>query len=418
MEQEKQNDISPQENNLVQPLQTFQTDIEKVLQSKELSKKDLAAAEALRGKKGELAAPLIQMSTKAPTAPPPPQTPPAPVEPKSVVLPQKEVHSPLNAMRASADKLVAQEEQATLPKVKAPPMPTPKPQSAVPPIQTFNTDVGEYVKDNKVSAVQVMAAEATRRAEEEKPIVVKSGTSTGVKVVLVCVGLLLLVGAGGALAYTYYTQRTLPAAENPSAPFIAVDEVVPLTILPNESSADILQSLTTTKNTVQLSLGLIAQLAITTGTTSIAAQPFFAATTPRMPASLLRTLGTQYLIGVHSYDVNQPFILLSVDSYEQGYAGMLAWEKTMQQDLAPLFNYAPVNANSSQTQTAPQILSSSFADSIVHNHDTRVVTNSAGSIVFLWTFVNRSTILITTNPGTIDEVLSRQKTAPILTLPQ
>jgi hypothetical protein len=106
-----------------------------------------------------------------------------------------------------------------------------------------------------------------------------------------------------------------------------------------------------------------------------------------------------------------------VDSYEQGYAGMLAWEKTIQQDLSPLFNYSPIRTNSSQAQTAPQILSGSFADSIVHNHDTRVLTNSAGTIVFLWTFVNRTTILITTNPGTVDEVLSRQKIAPVAPLP-
>jgi hypothetical protein len=238
MEQEKSNDTSPQENNLVQPLQTFQTDIEKVLQSNELSKKDLAAAQALRGERAE---PLIQMSTKPPAAPPPP------LEPKTVVLPTQEVHSPLNAMRASADKLVAQEAAATLPKTPAPSLPTPKPQPAVPPIETFKTAVQEYVKDNNVSAVEVMAAEETRRAEQATSVEIRKGSSVGVKILLVVVGLLLFVGAGGALAYTYYTQRALPAVENPSAPFIAVDGVVPLTIPPNASSADILQALTATK---------------------------------------------------------------------------------------------------------------------------------------------------------------------------
>lgn len=395
----------------MQPLQTFQTDIEKVLRTKELSKKDLATAEALRTKKEDL--------TPAPSLKPltPPPVPPV-VEPKSVVLPPKEIHSPLNAVRVSADKLVAQEEQAQLPKVQAPPMPALKPQPAVPPIETFKTDVAEYVRDNKVSTVQVAAAEEARRAQEEKPVVVQRGTSVGTRVALMVVGLLLIAGAGGALTYTYYTQRTLPAAENPTAPFIAVDETVPVILTPNEASGDILQALTSAKNNVKLSLGLVAQLQPSTGTTSIGAQTFFAAAVPHMPASLLRGLGNQYLMGVHSYDVNQPFMLLSVDSYEQGYAGMLAWEKTMQQDLSPLFSYSPVTTASSTTQTAPQVLTSTFADSIVHNHDARVILNNSGNIVFLWTFLNRTTILITTNPNTVDEVLSRQKTAPTLTLPQ
>lgn len=409
MDQENQPNTSHEESSPVQPLQTFQTDIEKVLRTKELSKKDLATAEALRTKKeSSTPAPLLK-----PIAPPTP----AAVEPKSVVLPPKEIHSPLNAVRASADKLVAQEEHAELPKVQAPPMPAPKPQPAVPPIETFKTDVQEYVRDNKVSTVQVAAAEEARRAQDEKPAVQK-GASVGTRVVLLLVGLLLMAGAGGALAYTYYTQRTLPAAENPTAPFIAVDETIPVLLTPSEASGDILQALTSAKNNVRLSLGLVAQLQPSTGTTSIKAQPFFAAAMPHMPASLLRGLGSQYLVGVHAYDVNQPFILLSVDSYEQGYAGMLAWEKTMQQDLSPLFNYAPVTAASSTTPTAPQVLTSTFADAIVHNHDARVLLNTAGNVVFLWTFLNRTTILITTNPSSVDEVLSRQKTAPTLTLPQ
>jgi hypothetical protein len=268
MDQENQPDTSHEESSPVQPLQTFQTDIEKVLRTKELSKKDLATAEALRTKKEDL--------TPAPSLKPltPPPVPPV-VEPKSVVLPPKEIHSPLNAVRVSADKLVAQEEQAQLPKVQAPPMPALKPQPAVPPIETFKTAVAEYVRDNKVSTVQVAAAEEARRAQEEKPVVVQRGTSVGTRVALMVVGLLLIAGAGGALTYTYYTQRTLPAAENPTAPFIAVDETVPVILTPNEASGDILQALTSAKNNVKLSLGLVAQLQPSTGTTSIGAQTFF-----------------------------------------------------------------------------------------------------------------------------------------------
>ncbi len=389
----------------MRPLQTFQRDIEKVLQTTELSKKDLAAAEALRGQKDQ---PIIAT---------PPPTPPPPIEPAGLVLPKTEVHSPLYATRVSAGELFAQESSATLPKKEPPPLPQPKPQPVVPPVETFQSAVQNYVRDNNVSAVQVMAAEQARRAEEAQPVNLAS-PKTSTKTILVAAGLVLLACAAGALGYTYYTQRTLPAAQNPVAPFISVDATMPVSISPQDSANTIMQTLTAAKKEVRLSLGLVAQLTPTSGTTTPGARDFFAQATPNMPALLLRDLQNNFLIGVHSFDINQPFILLSVDSYEQGYAGMLAWEKTMHQDLSPFFDYTPVSAQSTQTQTAPQVLQSAFADAIIHNHDARVLTDSGNTVTFLWTFLNRNTILIATNPGTVDEVISRQKTAPLFGITQ
>ena len=99
---------------------------------------------------------------------------------------------------------------------------------------------------------------------------------------------------------------------------------------------------------------------------------------------------------------------------------MLAWESSMQPDLLPLFAYVPPPHASNvpvSTSTTPQILETPFVDAIVENHDARVIKNQSGDIVFLWTFLDQSTILITTNPNTVREIVSRIKNPPQMIVP-
>ena len=58
-----------------------------------------------------------------------------------------------------------------------------------------------------------------------------------------------------------------------------------------------------------------------------------------------------------------------------------------------------------------------FLDQIVENHDARVALNAQSDILLLWTFLDRSTIVITTNDATLREVISRLSQASILSLP-
>jgi hypothetical protein len=100
---------------------------------------------------------------------------------------------------------------------------------------------------------------------------------------------------------------------------------------------------------------------------------------------------------------------------------MLAWEQHMQQDLLPLFAYYPSphpDITPVGTITPPKgIIQSGFVDTIVENHDARAIIDQYGQTELLWLFLDRSTILITTNPNTVHEIIMRLKSTPTLTLP-
>jgi hypothetical protein len=120
---------------------------------------------------------------------------------------------------------------------------------------------------------------------------------------------------------------------------------------------------------------------------------------------------------------------LRVDSYQQAYSGLLAWEPSMQQDLLPLFSRHPSphlppadtqassTAATSTPTTTPEFLQTGFVDQVVENHDARVILNSTGDILLLWTFLDRNTVVITTNDATLREIIRRSNTPPVVPQP-
>jgi hypothetical protein len=89
--------------------------------------------------------------------------------------------------------------------------------------------------------------------------------------------------------------------------------------------------------------------------------------------------------------------------------------------LLPLFKRTPpvhtTASNATTTATSTVSVALKFTDRIIENHDTRALETNLGDIVLLWTFLDRSTLVITTNEATLREILSRHKNFPILPLP-
>jgi len=397
-----------------------------------------------------------------------PQTPPtpntAPESPKkevdlgSILLPKKEVHDPLNAPRAEAGALFKQEQGAQLPKTPAPQIPLPpRNDSIVQPLVTYQSDMQKYIQQNNVSNITIAAAEAERRGEKIQTPAKHTGSFL-FKLGMIFLGSLLVGGAIGLVGYVIYQFKVLPPATNLQAPVIAIDEVQNIPLSPSDTHAETIERLAKARDGLSLSVGLVAQLlpisSTTTPPTALDTKLFIGLLAPTMPRELSRTLLPTLLVGVHSFDRNQPFIILKTDSYEQAFSGMLAWESTMLQDLTPLFmqptlpipestattTLATTTATTTQATTTNQttssttivystttltvpgaqtsVLQTGFVDKILENHDTRVLQTSAGEVYMLWTFLDRGTILVTTNANTLKEVIVRTHEAPIVSLPQ
>jgi hypothetical protein len=64
--------------------------------------------------------------------------------------------------------------------------------------------------------------------------------------------------------------------------------------------------------------------------------------------------------------------------------------------------------------STPPVLAETFSDTILHNKDARVVKDENGKIIFLYSFINSETIVITTNETTLREITTRLVNASLV----
>lgn len=414
-----------------------------------------------------------------------PSTPP---DLSKILLPKKEGTPSLDsAQRVNAAILLEQEQQATLvkpaPDIKPPaPVAPPEPkkeESGVRAVQTYRGAIEQAIQQKNTSVVSIAAAEAQRRAQRSATPAPAEASSTesapahdwGFTLAAVLGGAILILGSTALLLFIFWKpQADAPVATAPSSPFIQVDDTRLVSIAPQQwQRAPVMNALATERESTALSLGLMARLyvaqATTTGRTppSVSVQSLLGVIAPNVSGELLRSLTGEYLLGVHSFDDNQAFLILGVEGYEAAYAGMLDWELAMPGELSPLFSRTPrpripeeniqpvqttpilpfqatqatstasstpfvpgptsssTNATSTATSTTPgptvpDFFRTQFVDRIVENHDARVVQDTNGDILLLWTFLDRQTLVITTNEYTLREIISRRSRPPVITL--
>ncbi len=94
---------------------------------------------------------------------------------------------------------------------------------------------------------------------------------------------------------------------------------------------------------------------------------------------------------------NRPFIILRVNNFDNAFSGMLAWEQTMSSDLAPLFGPAVTESLDAQARTSSQTRGAFFKDIVASNLSSRLLVNERGEDRIIYTFLDRQTILITTD---------------------
>jgi hypothetical protein len=121
------------------------------------------------------------------------------------------------------------------------------------------------------------------------------------------------------------------------------------------------------------------------------------------PTSLTRALDPDFILGFHSSLGNKPFLLLTIKSYENTFAGMLDWEKTLYQDFSPIFIREDTKL---EEQTIYE-----FKDIVIMNKDVRAILNKEGKIEFAYSFPNKNNLLITNNESTLEEIFRRINTA-------
>lgn len=291
-------------------------------------------------------------------------------------------------------------------------------QPNIPTLRTYRDDIVQAVKRGATLAT-VAAAETERRAAGEKTAGETGEESpeerkTKKFLALGSAGILLLALLAGGIAWLYSNEKRSrePVGVLRPANFISVEGSMPLPAdrLDRDKLAALL--LSNVRGTV-LTLGSMEQYYLTIEEEDapklVSAQAFLSQLGTEAPDFLARTFEPLFFFGVHVFNGNQPFLIFKTVSYENAFAGMLAWESTLQKDLSPVFGAALTRADLQPLATSTEAIlpSASFEDKVLRNKDTRVFRNRGGEIVLLYSFVDHNTLVITTNEYTFAEVISR-----------
>ncbi|MDE1975133.1 MAG: hypothetical protein KGI49_01330 [Patescibacteria group bacterium] len=343
--------------------------------------------------------------------------------------------------------------------------------SVLKPLRTYENDVAEVLRDRGTSKVAMAIAESRKKGQgesvgsEQETDASGQHHGTGTKMVMLSISLLLLLG-GLAGAYFLYSKSPL-AGQSPvstqsqdqqPASLVQADSRVALYI-DGLSANDILLKIKSEMSKPQAP-GTIKE--IVPAKTENGA-PYRVSATDMAnvmdipaPGIILRTLQPEWMLGVYSDNAGDKsaFVVVKTDFFQNAFAGMLQWESLMPDDIRRYVYIQPAStygipasqptttqattsdtislagkiSNDTATNTTSDNASStnasstfgtnqsvpvfsslrgSFKDEIVKNKDVRAFISGTGQTIFVYSFVDNSTLVIAENDGALSEIITR-----------
>ncbi|MEI7777156.1 MAG: hypothetical protein WCI52_00955 [bacterium] len=280
------------------------------------------------------------------------------------------------------------------------------PKPVLPRVRTFKGDIADAVKKDNVSAVKIALAENKRRERNQQIEEIVSPTSKK-NLVYIIATIVLLLGGLGVVSFFYFTNNNQPT----NTPEITVKSDIIFSenkkdlVITGDSAPEIINDIAKEKS-YQIPLGTVKKISFVSliGTTSspVSTQVLLNTFGSRAPDSLVRAFNPNLFFGLHSYDGNNPFLIINVDSFDQAYAGMLKWEPNIQDDIGGLFGVSGTKIASSTPEKKP-----TWQDRVINNKDTRALVGDDGNILLFYSFVNNNTLVFTSNQDTFKEVINR-----------
>lgn len=261
-------------------------------------------------------------------------------------------------------------------------------------LHTMKSDMQEYIDQKKMSIVEI----AGKQAQKQGIKISTTYTNWPNKLITLAVIMLVIISAG-ILSYTIIRKKTsreiteTPEKNLPEAIVLPNEQkIITLLLDKQEANKNIITEITQTDTLI----GNLTNFIFTDENKKVLTSgQFLESIGVNAPFGFSAFLTDQFMFGTYSFERNESFIILKVRSYENIFALMLKWEKTMKNDLSVLLP-------STDTST-----DSIFQDRIIKNHDTRILYSQNGQINILYSFLDKETVLITSSVNTFEEILRR-----------
>lgn len=288
---------------------------------------------------------------------------------------------------------------------------------STPTIRSYAYDIKSKVRDEGVSLAQIVMAEERKKEEThqtEADITTRDKQGTLLKFMLISIGIIALLGGVAAYLFTIYSRAPVSTNVNtPSPGLIRTEKITPI-VLKDGYKTTLLQAVSLLK-TSSIPQGTLNDIqfkeSVGNENLEVNAFRFLVILESKVPETLSRSLLPGYSFGLHSLEKNEPYIILQSESYENAFSGMLEWEKTIIDDIGPLFFTRDDLAN--PTSTA-DIGKQNFKDTVIYNKDSRTIVDEENRILMLWSIIDQHSIIITSNSLTLEEIVKRLTTSRIV----
>lgn len=283
-------------------------------------------------------------------------------------------------------------------------------------IRTYKDDIQSAIQASHLSSVNIALAENEKmrskmkqgEALEEKPEPVSAA-----KVKIIVAGIIILLVVGGlAIGLTAFInsqkQQAATQIKIPS-PLITTDYHDELNI-ENIVKDRFISALASRLNDIQIPVNNIYNVYITSGASTskrlVSTSELFDLALWQAPDSLKRNLGENYMVGMYAFGQNLPFVILKISAFENAYAGMLEWEKSLEKDFRNILRLTNNGEGGLALALTPGE-SRQFQDAVIANQDARVLKDENGKIFFVYSILSKDTIIFTVNETALKEIINR-----------
>lgn len=283
--------------------------------------------------------------------------------------------------------------------------------TAVSAMHTLKDDLQHAVKEKKMSVVRAVSLEQDKKARIETDVDF-GRIERRKRLVRIIFSSIIFTFLGAAALFGVYTvvQSRIGIGIPSLNSIVFAEQSVSLPL--DNAPLALKQQIAAFRNAPGGSLGSITRIipavAATDAEGNSVTRPatlpeFLSGIGAKPPEELIRALGAEFFFGVHVVDKNAPIIVATVTSYDHAFAGMLAWEETINPDLAPAFTPVPVTVHDANGIPSARL----FKDDVMRNYDVRELKDDAGQIQLYYSFPNSHLLVIAESPYSFPEILSR-----------
>ena len=355
---------------------------------------------------------VVKAITLPPPPPPPPPPKPVPPPPPVIVtVPTPAVEKPTEVIKPTIvapveTKLV----EPTPEPIKTPPVPEVKTVAKLATVPSYSPSeaTAEEPQTAAIQDVQKEDTVAPLQTAKQKPIrfaapkpspfpIIRVATIAVMSIVLGISVSLWLFGGNKEINQEVAGQEEIVA-------LIKADQTVDVPVTNDRD--EFLEQLTNTSVPVKNAVSLLRPRINLSGTTSTAPTvTVLQLLNLKWPGSFTRSIET---INFGRYD-GRSFIVLRVTSFDAGFSGLLESESSLIADFYPLFGTPVAGTFDPSLRTLGGVGEAVFVDSTVKNHDVRILRDELQKERLVYGFVNRNTILITTDSTAFAAVADKIK---------